>query len=392
MALFVKHMSKSKVRTPLFDRLLGFAKSNTATYPQLYDALNKMNQFVGFDDVKEAVTKQIQYFISHHLAQLPSRRSTRKRRSATMYGRSKRVCKESDAEDSDDDNDAETDNILRIFARAIAKTSSDSESDDDEDWEEDEETKKCGERLKLLEGHFIHTMLIGPPGTGKTSFAKILANVWAALGIVDGKKFMITRRSDWIGNYTGQSVNKAKKVIQKARGGVIFIDEAYSLIADEKQDMYGYEVLTEICEAMSSPVERQVLFIFAGYENEMKKIFQANTGLKRRFGYIFKFPKPNIGMLMEIFLTQLKRDKWKMKRAERIRTAELFQSHQHELKHSGGSTQQLLFHAKQHAVMNSFPQPLKKYLTADDVKYAFKAKTKHHSFMENGAIVKHMYI
>ena len=88
---------------------------------------------------------------------------------------------------------------------------------------------------------------MGPPGTGKTTFATIIADILDALGIINKKRFMITTRGDWIGRFQGHSVQKAKKLIASAKGGIIFIDEAYSLIAaKDGDDMYGREVLTEI--------------------------------------------------------------------------------------------------------------------------------------------------
>ena len=389
-------LSKRDVqKTTHFDKLIKFAKSRKDLYPTLHVSLSQLDQFVGFEGVKETLAKQIQFFICHHLTQVPSRRSSRKRksrfgsRSASKRSRAGSTDDDEEEEEEDDRHKAAATALVRLFARAIE---SESESDSDSDYEEedDESIKKCGKLLKLLDGHFLHTMLVGPPGVGKTTFAKILADVWASLGICDAKKFRVTRRSDWVARYTGQSVAKAKKLISSCKGGVIFIDEAYSLVMSTTDD-YGFEVMTEIVEAMSNP-DRQVIFIFAGYTEEMKKLFKANSGFERRLGYTFHFPKPNIQMIMEIFISQMKKDKWKMARDERIKTAAIFQKHRDKFKNAGGTTKNLLFYAKQHAVMTIFPKPIQKLLVSKDVVYAFNALQTHRQLMNKSSVLEHMYL
>ena len=136
--------------------------------------------------------------------------------------------------------------LIALLTHSLQAGLEDSD-DEEEETEEPAYVAKCREKLDLLQGHFIHTLLLGKPGSGKTTFATILVDVWDALGIVDKRRFMITKRSDWVGKYQGHSVAKAKKMIESAKGGVIFIDEAYSLISSKDgDDMYGREVLTEI--------------------------------------------------------------------------------------------------------------------------------------------------
>ena len=94
-----------------------------------------------------------------------------------------------------------------------------------------------------LDGHFLNTVLQGPPGTGKTTVAEILYNIWISLDLFDDDiEFTILHRSDFVGSYMGHTSNKTRKTLTKHAGGVIFIDEAYSLVNGEKDD-YGKEVL-----------------------------------------------------------------------------------------------------------------------------------------------------
>jgi SpoVK/Ycf46/Vps4 family AAA+-type ATPase len=234
-------------------------------------------------------------------------------------------------------------------------------------------------------------MLLGPPGTGKTSFAHILAKIWQALRIVDNDTFLVTRRSDWVGKYQGHSCARARKLIARAQGGVIFIDEAYSLVIDKKgDDMYGNEVIAEICEAMYNP-EKNVTFIMAGYENDMKRLFDANAGLKRRFDFIYTFKKPNPEQLMEIFTQQVRFSKWKMKRGQRQDLIDFFAKNMSKLQHAGGSTEQLVRQAQQAVVARTFPVRAPHVITVQDVWEGMKTLEKI-----NGktvpSFIQHMYL
>ena len=242
-------MSKrSEDPTPQLTKLEIYAKSNVDLYPKLSGALKELRQFVGATEVKETVAKSIQYVISHQMRDRPIRKSTRKRKEPGRLILGKTTCRQvkrprRDTEDSDvwvDDGDSSSDEdedeipmdeAMRSLSGliAVALRQHGMKEDESSDEEEDDEKRLRYKKPEYLKGLFQHTMLLGSPGTGKTTFAGILVDLWDALGIVDKKRYFVTSRGDWVGKYQGHSVDKAKKLITKARGGVLFIDEAYSL-------------------------------------------------------------------------------------------------------------------------------------------------------------------
>ena len=399
--------------TPNLTKLEIYCETNLSTYPKLLTCIKDLRQFVGANAVKETVAKSIQYVISHQMAQRPIRKSTRKRKAPgrlilngkNTVRRSKRPRsntgdsldseeEEEDAEwqDGDDDVDASVGSFWARIAAALRQHGM-NEDDSDEDVDDNEERNLRYKMPEFLKNTFQHTMLLGKPGTGKTTFAHILVNIWDALGIVDKKRFFVTSRGDWVGKYQGHSVAKAKKLIAKARGGVLFIDEAYSLIAaKDGDDTYGHEVLTEIVESMSNN-DKNVTFIFAGYEGDMKRLFDANKGLSRRFGYIFKFNKPNALHLFLIFQKQLKETRWKVPKSERPAAVKFFQQYSDIFEWGGGSTSSFIQHAKQAAISRSFPNPHDKKIYMCDLKEAREAMIQHNKTTDTmPAEMKNMYL
>ena len=263
----------------------------------------------------------------------------------------------------------------------------------DSDSEDESEMQLRFKKPDFMKCIHQHTMILGKPGTGKTTLAHILANLWDALSIVDGKRFMITTRGDWIAKYSGQSVAKARKLIKSAKGGIIFIDEAYSLISsNDGDDSYGHEVLTEIVEAMTS-AEKNVTFIFAGYEGDMKKLFAANKGLRRRFGYIYKLTAPNALHLFLIFQKQLKEQKWKVPKSCRNEAVLFFQKNKEIFEWGGGSTENFIQHAKENAIARAFPEKHEKKILLVDLVSAYKSMMAHTTITDPMTPqIKNMYL
>ena len=373
------------MKTPNLDKLEKFVEESSE-YSKLLPCLKKLRKFVGASEIKETVAKSVQYVISHQMAAKPKRKSTRKRKT---YEAPKRVSKRARRTDWKPEEDMDA--FKAIITAALLQHGMEDESDSD--YEEESGAPEKYNMPEYLKGCFQHTMLLGKPGTGKTTFAHILVDLWDSLGIVDKKRFFVTSRGDWVGKYQGHSVAKAKKLIAKAKGGVLFIDEAYSLIAaKDGEDTYGHEVLTEIVESMSN-TEKNVVFIFAGYEADMKRLFGANRGLSRRFGYIYKFTKPNALHLFLIFKKQLRETKWKIPKAEHANAVSFFQQNSKIFEWGGGSTTSFIQHVKQAAIARHFPEPYEKKILMCDLKEGHKALVQHNQSTDSmPPIIKNMYL
>ena len=119
---------------------------------------------------------------------------------------------------------------------------------------------------------FMHTVLSGPPGSGKTEVAKIIGNIFCKMGILKENKFRKVTRSDFIAGYLGQTALKTKQLIEDSLNGVLFIDEAYALGNPEKRDSFAKEALDTLCESLSNHKDK-LMVIIAGYEEELNKCF-----------------------------------------------------------------------------------------------------------------------
>tara|TARA_Y100000389_G_scaffold203315_2_gene251366 strand:- start:266 stop:1423 length:1158 start_codon:yes stop_codon:yes gene_type:complete len=157
---------------------------------------------------------------------------------------------------------------------------------------------------------YMHTVLYGSPGTGKTEVAKIIGKIFSNLGILKKNTFKKVVRSDLIAGYLGQTAIKTTKVIEEALGGVLFIDEAYALGNSEKRDSFAKECIDTLCEALSDHKD-ELIVIIAGYEGELNDcFFSYNQGLKSRFPWAFKTDKYSAQDLKDIFVKKIYDIKW----------------------------------------------------------------------------------
>jgi len=151
----------------------------------------------------------------------------------------------------------------------------------------------------------MHMIFTGNPGCGKTTIARIMAKMLFDIGVLSENKLIEVDRKDLIGEYIGQTAPKTMKVIDKAMGGVLFIDEAYSLTPKDKDKDYGQEAIATLIKAMEDSKGKFVV-IFAGYKEEMKTFVESNSGIASRIGYNFDFPDYTADELTEIFKIKLK--------------------------------------------------------------------------------------
>ncbi len=136
----------------------------------------------------------------------------------------------------------------------------------------------------------MHSVFTGNPGTGKTTVAKMLGKIYNKMGLLSKGHVHEVDRASLVGEYIGQTAPKVKEAIKQAKGGVLFVDEAYSLArsADDTKD-FGREVLEILVKEMSDGTG-DISVIFAGYPNEMRTFLDANAGLKSRINLHFDFP------------------------------------------------------------------------------------------------------
>lgn len=133
----------------------------------------------------------------------------------------------------------------------------------------------------------FHMCFLGNPGTGKTSISHKTADILYRAGIVDNSKLMVAGRSDLVGEHVGETAIKTKKLLQKASGGVLLIDEAYALM-DDREGSFGDEAINTLVEEMENCRDKLVI-IFAGYPQRMKRFLANNPGLQSRIPYTVHF-------------------------------------------------------------------------------------------------------
>ncbi len=146
----------------------------------------------------------------------------------------------------------------------------------------------------------LHMAFVGNPGTGKTSVARIIAEIYGALGILKKGHLVETDRSGLVAEYAGQTGPKTNAKIDEALDGVLFIDEAYSLIDPSGQDQYGREAVQTLLKRMEDQRERLVV-ILAGYTDEMEAMIRSNPGLSSRVGTTMHFDDYSPEELCRIF-------------------------------------------------------------------------------------------
>lgn len=145
-----------------------------------------------------------------------------------------------------------------------------------------------------------HMIFTGNPGTGKTTVARLVGKIYHKMGLLSRGHTVETERAKLVGEFIGQTEKNTKEAIEKARGGVLFIDEAYTLLKTSKESNdFGKEVINALLTVLAEP-EPNMIVILAGYEDQMNKLLNHNPGLKERFPMVFHFDDYTATELMEI--------------------------------------------------------------------------------------------
>lgn len=184
--------------------------------------------------------------------------------------------------------------------------------------------KKLANANDLIVPNFnLHMLFTGNPGTGKTMMARIVAKRLFESGVILDNKVIEVDRKDLIANYIGETATKTNDVIQRAMGGVLFIDEAYSLTPKSEKD-FGHEAIATLIKAMEDYKDNLVV-IFAGYQEEMDDFVKSNPGIESRIGFAFQFENYDVEALFEIFENKLRKNGFVLAQGLEEKTKGVFQ-------------------------------------------------------------------
>ena len=277
-------------------------------------------------------------------------------------------------------------------------------------------------------GDFLHTVIYGSPGTGKTEVAKIIGRIYSNLGVIkskgassssssssatyvppkkksssgsssgSGSKFKKVTRSDLIAGYLGQTALKTKDAIKDSIGGVLFIDEAYALGNTEKRDSFSKECIDTLCEALSDHKD-DLMVIIAGYEKDLNECFFAyNDGLDSRFTWRFKIDDYTAEDLRDIFSKKVKDFGWSIYEGEEIK-AEWFEKHMKYFKYYGRDMETLFSKTKIAHSRRVFckPENVKTKITMKDLENGFEMYTnndevKKRADNNDSKVIQNMYL
>jgi SpoVK/Ycf46/Vps4 family AAA+-type ATPase len=164
----------------------------------------------------------------------------------------------------------------------------------------------------------LHMVFLGNPGTGKTTVARIVGRIFGALGILAKGHLIETDRSGIVAEYAGQTGPKTNKKIDESMDGILFVDEAYSLVAEKGDDPYGHEAVQALLKRMEDDRKRLVI-ILAGYDRPMERLLKSNPGLSSRVSRKMAFPDFSAPELGQIFELMCEKQRYRLPAASRAK-------------------------------------------------------------------------
>ena len=243
---------------------------------------------------------------------------------------------------------------------------------------------------------YLHTVITGNPGCGKTTIAKIIGKIYTNLGVLSKKNnsFTIGYRDDFVAEYLGQTAVKTREFLESCLGGVLFIDEVYSLGPGQKdKDSFSKEAIDTLCSFLSEH-KNDFCCIVAGYKEDIKKcFFSVNQGLERRFPWVHDIEPYSETNLMEIFIKMLNETNWLLhEEVDKIYITLFFKDNKECFKHTGGSIETFIsklkmVHSKR---VFSLDKEFKFIINKEDIKNGIE-EVKKHSNTEPKKIMFSMY-
>lgn len=219
-----------------------------------------------------------------------------------------------------------------------------------------------------------HTVIQGSPGSGKTEISKMLGKIFYGLGICKKDKFTAVKRSDLIGKYCGHTAKMTQDIFDNASGGILFIDEAYSLGNPEQKDTFSKECIDTINQNLTE--NKDTIVFIAGYKEQLEESFFAyNPGLNRRFKFRINVDKYDADDLRLIYMKKIADDGWDIYESEPEKhiPTEFFKKHRDMFKYNGGDMENLWHLTKIAHARRIFGKSndLKKKINKDDIQKAF---------------------
>lgn len=241
----------------------------------------------------------------------------------------------------------------------------------------------------------LHTVVYGGPGVGKTKFIHILSEIYANLGVLPERKVTFAKRADLIGQYLGQTAIKTRDLIEKARGGILVIDEAYSLGDTEQRDSFSKECIDTLNQYLSES-KKDLVCVIAGYKADLeRRFFKSNPGLARRFPFKFTIPDYSATHLKDIFISIVNENNWKIE--SNAINVDLIEQNRDHFQFNGGDMELLFTKVKFIHSLRVFSEEdsKKKVITKQDFEEALEAFTdneemREHKYMKD--YIKNLYI